>query len=380
MPNRLGRLWVPRGVGAVWLALVIATGGTLIRAETPPAKEANAADSTAPKPPATTHPSEPRDARGDPSSRGLSGRNATTRPAVPAPKTLSDLREIERQVQAVVKKASPATVGVTKGNSQGSGVIVTKDGYVLTAGHVAAEPDQDVRLILADGRRVRGKTLGMNLGIDSGLIKITQEAPKDGWPFAEMGKSGELKPGQWVAALGHPGGYRRDRPPVLRLGRVLTSTGNLVVTDCTLVGGDSGGPLFDLDGKVIGIHSRIGGSVLSNIHVPVDTYTGTWERLAKGDSWGDRFAAAARGPVLGINGENDLKGCRVVAVTPGGAADRAGVKVGDIIHEIDGKGLDGVQGVVEVLARRKAGEEVRLKVLRGDETLELKATLAKRPE
>src|SRR4029077_15044098 len=76
------------------------------------------------------------------------------------------------------------------------------------------------------------------------------------------------------------------RPPVVRVGRILETTPKYLRTDCTLVGGDSGGPLFDMNGKVIGIHSRIGGSISFNIHVPVDTYAETWEKLAASEVWG----------------------------------------------------------------------------------------------
>jgi serine protease Do len=202
----------------------------------------------------------------------------------PAPLTVDDLRALETQVQAVVAKVRPATVGVAIGPSQGSGVIV-KGGYVLTAGHVSGQPGREAILSLADGRRVKGKTLGRNGGIDSGLIKITEEGK---WPSAEMGKSAGLKQGQWVVCIGHPGGFRPTRTPVVRLGRVLDAGDLLIRTDCTLVGGDSGGPLFDLDGKVVGINSRINAPITVNIHVPVDTYSLTWGSLARSKVWGER--------------------------------------------------------------------------------------------
>jgi serine protease Do len=276
----------------------------------------------------------------------------------------------------VVKKCSPATVGIVLGNSQGSGVIVSKDGLVLTAGHVAQDPDKDVFLIMNDGKRVKGKTLGMNRGIDSGMIKITENGD---WPFVEMAPSADLKPGQWVVALGHPGGFRKDRPPVLRIGRVLTATSSLIDTDCTLVGGDSGGPLFNLDGKVIGIHSRIGGSTLSNIHVPLDTFTETWDRLAKGEAWGNDRFAASKGPVLGITGEASPKGCRIAEMTKDGPAAKAGLKIGDIIWSMDEKDVTSLDSLSAMIAKKKAGDEVTLQVLRGEEKLEIKAKLGKRP-
>lgn len=315
-----------------------------------------------------------------PSTKPATGpATAPTRTGVMQPRTLEDLRSIEKQVQAVVKKASAATVGVSVGNSQGSAVIVTPDGFVLTAAHVAGEPNKEVTLILADGKRIRAKTLGMNRSIDSGMMQISDKAPEGGWPYAEMGKSGDLKNGQWVVALGHPGGYRKDRPPVLRIGRVLTRTNSLIVTDSTLIGGDSGGPLFDLDGKVVGIHSRIGNSTLSNIHVPVDSFSQTWERLAKAEAWGSGFGGASRSPLLGVLGEASDKGFRIDSVTADGPAAKAGIKAGDVITQFDGQPVGGTQNLAEMLAKRKAGDEVKIGIARGEEKLELKAKLAPRP-
>jgi Trypsin-like peptidase domain len=105
--------------------------------------------------------------------------------------------------------------------------------------------------------------------------------------FLDMGKSGELAKGQWVIGIGHPGGFRPNRTPVVRVGRILHTDSFVLRTDCTLVGGDSGGPLFDMQGRVIGIHSRIGGfAITENMHVPVDTFRATWDKLAEGRSWG----------------------------------------------------------------------------------------------
>jgi S1-C subfamily serine protease len=210
------------------------------------------------------------------------------KPAAPAvlskvsPETVDDLRALEKQVQAVVAKVLPATVAVSIGPAQGSGVLV-KDGYVLTAGHVSGQPGRTVILHLSDGRKLKGKTLGRNGDIDSGMIQVLD---KGTWPTAPLGNAAKLKKGQWVISIGHPGGYRANRTPVVRLGRVLAVTPNVILTDCTLVGGDSGGPLFDLDGNVVGIHSRIGLAITQNFHVPVDTYAATWDRLVRGDNWG----------------------------------------------------------------------------------------------
>jgi hypothetical protein len=203
-------------------------------------------------------------------------------PLTAAPANLDELRALEKRVQEVVARVQPAVVGVELGGGSGSGVLV-KDGFVLTAGHVSGKPGRTVTLRMPDGKKLKGKTLGHNQGIDSGLIKVEGA---DKLPAIEMGKASELKKGQWVVSIGHPGGFRDNRTPVVRLGRVQEVKADVILTDCTLVGGDSGGPLFDLDGKVIGIHSRIGLLITQNYHVPVDTYVTTWDRLVKGEDWG----------------------------------------------------------------------------------------------
>jgi S1-C subfamily serine protease len=199
-----------------------------------------------------------------------------------SPKNLADLQAMENKFKAVVEKVRPTVVGVQVGNARGSGVIVSEDGYVLTAGHVVGKPYQPVIFTFQDGKTAKGTTLGMFKSTDSGLMRIT-DAGK--YPFAEKGRSADLQTGQWCLAMGHPLGYQPGRPPVVRVGRVLLIQDTVMQTDCPMINGDSGGPVFDLDGKVIGINSRIGGPTDQNLHVPVDVFTKNWDRLAKGDEW-----------------------------------------------------------------------------------------------
>lgn len=293
-----------------------------------------------------------------------------------APDGVQDLKAIEKQVHAVFNKVLPCTVGVRIGHAQGSGVIVSKDGYVLTAGHVSGEPGRDVTLVLSDGRLLKGKTLGSNHNVDSGLIQITDKGP---WPFVEMGNSADLKDGQWCIALGHPGGYRPGRTPPVRLGRILSHSRSMITTDCTLVGGDSGGPLFDLRGKVIGINSRIGNSLAANVHVPVDTYRDTWDRLAKSETWGGALGrGAASRPYLGVQADEDSKDCRIGEVVAGSPAAKAGLKVRDVVTRFDGHKIDDFEDLVTAVSKKKPGDEVVLQVRRGAEMLDLKLTIGKR--
>lgn len=299
---------------------------------------------------------------------------AESRPAAfdkPVPQSVQDLRVIQERVKKVVAKVTPATVGIRWGNSAGSGVVVSKDGYVLTAGHISGEPDRTVTVIFPDGKRVKAKTLGSKRDIDSGMLQITE---KGDWPFVEMGNSAKLKKGDWCLALGHPDGFKPGRSPVLRLGRVLNRSERVVRTDCALVGGDSGGPLFDLDGKVIGIHSRIGSGLTFNIHVPVDTYRTTWDRLVKGEVWGGGFT----GPYIGVHLNPDAKECQISEVEKGSPAEKAGLQADDIVLRCDKKKIADLEDLIALIRKHKPGDELPLEVRRGTEVINLKVVVGKR--
>jgi len=275
-----------------------------------------------------------------------------------APQSIDDLKALEARLKDLSTKLIASTVNVRVGPAQGSGVIISEDGYVLTAGHVCIEPDRNVTFTLSDGRRVQGKSLGMNTKLDSGLMKITTEGE---YPAIEWGDSSKLKPGQWVVALGHPGGLERGRSPVLRLGRVLSTDDSVISTDCTLVGGDSGGPLCDLDGNVIGINSRIGGPLTVNLHVPTNQYRQSWDRLAAGELWGDD----GRGrPYIGVKGDTDSLEAKIAQVYDGTPAEDAGVKPGDVIIRFDGEKVTDFASLAALVPRRHPGQEVNMVVRR----------------
>ena len=211
-----------------------------------------------------------------------------------APKTLQQFKLLERQQRKVASAAKACTVSVQIGPAQGCGVIVTGTGYILTAAHVAMRPNKTAEITLSDGRKVTATTYGMNRFVDAGLIKINSgQNGGNPWPHATLGTSEQLVPGMWCVATGHPGGYDRSRGPVARVGRILAVRDTSIVTDCALIGGDSGGPLFDLAGRLIAVHSRIGNDVSDNLHVQIDHYDASWDRLVRRKAWGhlDGFQA-----------------------------------------------------------------------------------------
>jgi serine protease Do len=163
---------------------------------------------------------------------------------------------------------------------------------------------------------------------------------------------------------------------VVRLGRVLINGKSAITSDCCLVGGDSGGPLFDMHGRVIGIHSRIGGSITANVHVPVDTYRDTWDRLAKGEAFGGPTTSDA---YLGIQADPDAKNCLVSSVQAGSPAEKAGMKPMDIIVKFDGQKVEAFDDLGALIRKKKPGDEVAVEIRRGDETVTLKVVLGRRP-
>jgi serine protease Do len=290
-----------------------------------------------------------------------------------SPEGLPDLLAMEAQIRKISKQVIPATVNIQVGNAQGSGVIVNKKGEILTAAHVIGRPGREVSIILSDGRRVKGETLGLNRDLDVGLVKILD---KGDWPTVEMGDMKDVEVGEWCLATGHPGGYRKGRPPVVRLGRVIMVRENIVQTDCTLVGGDSGGPVFDMDGKVIGINSRIGQSTAWNFHVPVSAYQDNWDRLVKGEAWSE--SPLAGGPILGVSGEDVAQGCRITAIGEDLPAEAAGLQVGDVITTFDGKPIEGFESLAALVRTHEPGDRVRIEFLRGDKKIEKTVRLAER--
>lgn len=293
-----------------------------------------------------------------------------------APTSIADLKAMQDHFVKLTKKVMPAVVGVRVGNASGSGVIISEDGYILTAGHVVQQPNKECTVIMTDGTQYKGKTLGMQTARDSGLMKIVDKPKKgDGFPYLEMGTSRDIKRGQWIIALGHPGGFDIKRTPPLRVGRIYANprpTG-MIQTDCVLVGGDSGGPLFDMNGFVIGIHSRINpstrdGQFVGNFHVPVDVYSETWDKLAAGENIGQPRSSR---PVMGFSPELESVAPKVKSVKKDGPAEKAGLKPGDIILELDGKKVRTKEALKIALQDNKSGDKIKLKIKRDSKEIEL---------
>ena len=306
------------------------------------------------------------------------------------PNSVDELKFMESHFAELAESVFPATVNIQMGQSQGSGVVVSSDGYILTAAHViGSTPGETARItFLVDGKpkQIFAETLGVQAGsVDSGMLKIKEGKSRyigpggidkknrfeGDYPYVEIGISQDLKMGQWVLAVGHPGGIDKTRGLVVRVGRIIDNRKTSLRTDCTLVGGDSGGPLFDMNGDVIGIHSRIGQTLADNLHVPADVYSEKWDLMAAG------VIINGRG-TLGFSVVDDTN--EIENVLPKGPAAKSGMKAGDTVIKVGRSKVSNKSELGKALKSMDVwpNKIIKIVVQRGDEEKILKVKVAKK--
>lgn len=282
---------------------------------------------------------------------------------------------IQQQIHQVIDGCLPAVVEIQRRGAVFSGVIVSPNGHVLTAGHTVA-PGERYTVILPDGRRFSGQALGAceqmrGERIDCGLIRIQQAA---NLPFIPLGDSSSLASGQLCLSISYPGGQRPDNQPVVRLGRIErpSRAGRMLQSTALMEPGDSGGPLVDLSGRVIAIHSRIGTRMEQNYDVPINTFKTYWDALNAPQTF-----AAANGqvvPKLGFVGQDqpDGTGIAILSVVDGSLAQNIGLQPDDVLMRIQDRDLAGMRDLHTLLlsAIESQSEEVALSVRRGQEERE----------
>lgn len=194
------------------------------------------------------------------------------------PETVGELRALEGHVQRLVERVLPATISL----SRSSGVLVRRGGrtYALGTAHTTRVAGRKVPIRTNDGTDLQGVTLGAEHQSDLGLVQVETEVE---YPAVPIGTTADVQPEQWVLMLGHPSGRKPDRTAAVRLGRVLRAPiGGFLITDCLMQEGDSGGPLFDMHGRLIGINSRCTPSLAVNLHGQVDALVANWSELQEG--------------------------------------------------------------------------------------------------
>lgn len=299
---------------------------------------------------------------------------------VEAVEQMQDLQLLEKKVQQVAKARMPLTVALVAedASSSGSGVITTETGLILTAAHVV-QGSEKMDVVFPDGKTVKGKVLGANYGKDLAMVQIEQDGK---WPHAPRGKSKPLEVGDWVVALGHAAGFDPARTPPVRFGRVVSKgPGIFFTSECTLIGGDSGGPLFDLDGNILGINSNIGQALRANNHAGVDGFIEDWDKMLAGEQWGKLVLDPLQNedmPVLGIALDGTRRGLVVGAVSKGSKATQAGIMPGDLLVGIEGEKLRNFNDLRNELLRKQVGDKVKITIVRNGESMEKEVELVRR--
>src|SRR5688572_16631116 len=267
----------------------------------------------------------------------------------------------------------------------GTGFIIDNAGYILTNHHVIETADR-INVRLADGRTLRAERIGSDPDTDIALIKVTSPKPL---PHAALGDSDSLRVGEWVLAIGNPLAYEHTVTVgvVSFIGRKLfdSSLDRYIQTDAAINFGNSGGPLINARGEVIGINAAIS-SRASNIGfaVPINQAVAILPQLRErgrvsrgyiGVMLRDVDADLQRALKL-----SSSEGALVQDVTPGSPGARAGVRTYDVIVSVDGNPIESNDALIQLIAARQPGSSAALQVLRDGRALNLTVKLAERPQ
>jgi serine protease Do len=263
---------------------------------------------------------------------------------------------------------SPPSRGV------GSGFIVSSDGYVLTNAHVVADASE-VNVLLTDRREFAAKVIGIDKASDVALIKIAAT----GLPTVRFGDPAKLRPGQWAIAIGSPFGFENSVTAgvISALRRPLNDGSNnqyvtFIQTDAAVNPGNSGGPLFNIDGEVIGINSQIysrtGGYMGVSFAIPIDLALNVKDQLQKnGKVMRSRIGVSVQDihQQLALTfGLSTPHGALVSSVDPIGPSEKAGLKPGDVITSVNGRDIDHSWDLPAIISQLPPGSQAKLGIWR----------------
>ncbi len=266
----------------------------------------------------------------------------------------------------------------------GSGFVISEDGYVVTNNHVIESADEIV-IEFFSGKELPAEVIGTDPKTDIALLKVTADEPL---PFVKFGDSNTAKVGDWVMAMGNPlgQGFSVSAGIVSARNRELSGTyDDYIQTDAAINRGNSGGPLFNMDGDVIGVNTAIlsptGGSIGIGFSMASNVVTGVVDQLQE-------FGETRRG-WLGVRiqdvtddvaeaiGLEQVAGALVTDVPEGPAAE-AGMESGDVITKFDGFDVEDTRGLVRRVGNTQVGKTVRVVVFRDGKTQTLQVTLGRR--
>ncbi len=277
----------------------------------------------------------------------------------------------------------------------GSGYLISSDGYIVTNDHVAGNATK-ITVTLTDGRTFDAKVIGSDNASDICLLKIDGED----FPFVSLGNSDDIIIGEWVIALGNPFGlFELNDKPTVTVG-VVSATGmnldainnryylNMIQTDASINGGNSGGPLVNSEGEVIGMNTLIftsggnTGNIGLGFAIPINKVRKIVEELKEKGSIDRNFEIGMRIQTIdeGIAKYYHLQSTKGVIVTkiyPNTPAERAGIEVGDIIVEVEGFKINNENTIFSVFHEFRTGQSVSVKIIRDEKELTKQMKLVK---
>src|SRR5208337_3368856 len=275
----------------------------------------------------------------------------------------------------------------------GSGVIVSPEGYIVTNNHVIAKATE-ISVTLADKRTFKGKVVGADSSTDVAVVKIDGS----GLPTATFGNSDQLKVGDTVMAFGNPFGqyFTVTRGIVSALGRSgmgIEGFENFVQTDAAINPGNFGGALVNVHGQVVGINTAIlsgnsgpggeGGFIGIGFAIPSNMAKHVMEDLVKTGKVSRGYLGATVGVVTQDLAQEfkipDTAGAFVQDVAPGGPAEKAGLKAGDVVRKFNGQTVDDHTSLTDMVAESSPGSTATLDIIRNGQPTTIKVTLAERP-
>ena len=272
-----------------------------------------------------------------------------------------------------------------KQQSLGSGFIISNDGYIFTNNHVVEKADKII-VKVSDGNKYEAKVIGTDANTDIALIKIK---PQASLPVAEIGDSEKVKVGEWVIAIGNPFGLEATVTAgiVSAKGRVIGAGpyDNFIQTDASINPGNSGGPLYNMEGKVIGINTAIvqqaqgiGFAIPINMAKTILNDLKTKGKVTRG--WlGVSVQDISDDLAANLNHKNK-NGALISDVFKGDPADKAGIKVGDIITEIDGKPIKDSHDLLMAIASLQVGQKINVKAVRDGREISFRVTVGERKD
>lgn len=272
-----------------------------------------------------------------------------------------------------------------KQRSLGSGFIISNDGYIFTNNHVVEQTDK-ILVKVSDGKEYEAKIIGTDAKTDIALIKIK---PDNGLPFVEIGDSDAVRVGEWVIAIGNPFGLEQTVTAgiVSAKGRVIGAGAydNFIQTDASINPGNSGGPLFNMAGKVIGINTAIvaqgqgiGFAIPVNMAKNILGDLKTKGKVTRG--WLGVSVQDISDDIANNLNHKNKNGALVSEVVPNDPADKAGIKVGDIITEINGKPIKDTHELLLTIATLHVGDKASIKVIRDGRLMTFQVNVSERKD